>query len=268
MRDVRSRSAGTPAAVAETRGALEARVRTLEGRNRDLLEVISVAGHDLKEPLRNLRASAESLVHACGGSLGDEARDLLGIVLSQAQRTEHLVDDLLTYARMTGGPLRREPCPLEHPLQWALANLQGRIEEEDANVTHDPLPSVDADLGRMIQLFQNLIANALLYSGPSPARVHVGAREREGEWLLTVRDSGIGVPPDDRERIFEPFARLHPESRYPGTGLGLAICRGIVDAHGGKLWVESSPEGGATFAFTLRASAGPSPRRRRLRRDS
>jgi signal transduction histidine kinase len=263
MRDVRSRSAGPPDAQRPTRAALEARIRTLEGRNRDLLEMISVAGHDLKEPLRNLRASAESLVHACAGSLGDAARDMLEVVLSQAHRTERLVEDLLTYARMTGGPLRRERCPLEHPLQWALANLQGRIDEEGANVTHDPLPSVDADLGRMIQLFQNLIANALMYRGPSPARVHVGASEREGEWILTVRDSGIGVPTDDRERIFQPFARLHPESRYPGTGLGLAICRGIVEAHGGEMWVESSPDGGATFAFTLRAAAGKS-----LRRDS
>lgn len=237
----------------------DARVAELERLNAELLEILSVAAHDLKEPLRNLRACAERLARAHGEELGLEAGALLESVLSGAQRNEQLVDDLLLYTRVLGGPVRLEPLSLEEPLQWALSNLRARIEQERARVTHGPLPSVHADRARMIQLFQNLISNALTYRGEEPARVHVSARTGDREWVLSVQDAGIGVAPADRERIFEPFARLHPADRYPGTGLGLAICRGIVETHGGEMWVEPGPDGGSSFLFTLpaeRAAAG------------
>ena len=227
------------------------RERDLERRNAELLNVISVAAHDLKEPLRNLRASADRLKREHGRSLPPEARDLLQGLVGGARRGERLVEDLLLYSRLLSVPLRVELVKLEEPLQWALSNLRERIRHERAEVTHDPLPAVRADQGRMIQLFQNLILNALMYRGDDPARVHIGAEVSNGECVVCVSDRGTGIPKKDRARVFEPFQRLHSDERIPGSGLGLSICRGIVEGHSGSIWVESLPEGGTRLFFSV-----------------
>jgi signal transduction histidine kinase len=227
------------------------RVRELEQQNAELREVVSVAAHDLKEPLRNLRACAERLVRSHGAQLEGEAQELIHGLITSAHRGERLVEDLLQYARVLGGPLRLQRVDLTEPLELAQAILCDRIQPEGAVVTKDPLPVVRADPARMIQLFQNLLANALTYRAEEPPRIHVSGSASAGGWQVHVRDWGIGVASGDRERIFEPFHRLHPEERYPGTGLGLAICRTIVERHGGRIWMESPPEGGATVVFSL-----------------
>ena len=219
----------------------------------ELRETLTVAAHDLKEPLRNLRASAERLGGESGSRLdAGEAKALLESLVLGARRAERLVDDLLLYARILSAPSRLETVNLGEPLQWALSHLRETVERQGARVTHDPLPDARADRSRLIRLFQNLITNALLYTREdAPPRVHVGVREVQGRVEILVRDSGIGIDRRHAERIFEPFHRLHPEERYPGTGLGLAICREIVEGLGGRIWVEPSPGGGATFVFTL-----------------
>ncbi len=226
------------------------RIGELTREVEELREALSVAAHDLKEPLRNLRASAERLAGEFATRLEGEAKALLDFLVVGSRRTERLVDDLLLYARVLSAPPRLERLDLTEPLQWALSNLREEVERQGAEVTHDPLPTVRADRGRVIQLFQNLLANALMYRSEEPPRIHVGTRGNEPVEVF-VRDNGIGIAKKQAERIFEPFHRLHPQDRYPGTGLGLSICRRIAEGHGGRIWAEPSRGGGSLFVFVL-----------------
>jgi chemotaxis family two-component system sensor kinase Cph1 len=130
-------------------------------------------------------------------------------------------------------------------------NLQLAVEESNASVTHGPLPTVLADASQLTQLFQNLVGNAIKFRSEHPPEAHVQAEQREGEWLFSVRDNGIGIEQQYAERIFLIFQRLHTRDEYPGTGIGLAICQRIVERHGGRIWVESQLGSGATFHFTI-----------------
>ena len=151
--------------------------------------------------------------------------------------------------------MRWQRARCDEALERALVNLKGAIEESGARVTRDPLPIVIADRARLVRLFQNLIGNAIKFRGPCPPRVHVSAERRGREWLFTVRDNGIGIQADHRDRIFVVFQRLHRRDEYPGTGIGLSICKKVVEGHGGRIWVESDPGSGSTFYFTLPADA-------------
>jgi chemotaxis family two-component system sensor kinase Cph1 len=136
----------------------------------------------------------------------------------------------------------------------AVRNLALAIEDTSAIVTCDPLPAVRGDAGQLLQLFQNLLGNAIKFHQPGqPPRVHVSARREEDQWTFTVADNGIGVPPQFHERIFEIFQRLHNRKKYPGTGIGLAVCRRVVERHKGRIWLESEAGRGTTFFFTLPA---------------
>ncbi len=136
-------------------------------------------------------------------------------------------------------------------MKTALANLETAIAEAGAVVTYDQLPIVNGDAAQLIQLFQNLIGNAIKFRGPQPSRIHVAVRRDEMHWLFSVKDNGIGMLPEYFERIFVIFQRLHTRTEYPGTGIGLAICKKIVERHGGRIFVESEPGQGSTFSFTL-----------------
>jgi chemotaxis family two-component system sensor kinase Cph1 len=138
-----------------------------------------------------------------------------------------------------------------HVLEQALANLRPAIEESAAVITHDALPTIVVDESQLMQVFQNLVGNAIRFRADTPPVIHVGAQRRDGEWLFSVSDNGIGIEPQYHDRIFIIFQRLHPRDEYPGTGIGLALCKRIVERHGGRIWVESELGQGATFSFTI-----------------
>jgi light-regulated signal transduction histidine kinase (bacteriophytochrome) len=151
------------------------------------------------------------------------------------------------------------PTDADAVLRVALENLQAAIRDAGAEVTHDPLPTVWADATQLIQVFQNLIGNAIKFHGDAPPRVRVSATLNGDDWVFAVADNGIGIDPQYFDRIFVIFQRLHSGDRYPGTGIGLALCQRIVQRHGGRLWVESTPGRGATFYFTMKRQGGSRP---------
>lgn len=225
----------------------------LERSNTELQQFAYVASHDLTEPLRMVVSYLELLNSRAQKKLGEEEREFIGYASDGAQRMQHLIQDLLAYARVDtrGRPL--EPTDCERVLASALANLKVAIAESDTTVEHDPLPMVEGDAVQLTQVFQNLIGNAIKFHGKQTPRIHVGARRLNGEWVFHVKDNGIGIDPKNFERIFVLFQRLHTRQEYPGTGMGLAICKKIIERHGGRIWVESAQGAGTTFFFTIPA---------------
>ncbi len=162
-----------------------------------------------------------------------------------------LIEDLLTYSRVgtRGKPFKPSDC--EDILNKVLANLKLAIEDNSAVVTYDSLPTVIADASQLVQLLQNLIGNAIKFSGDNPQHVHISAKQKGDEWEFLVADNGIGIEPEYYDRIFVIFQRLHGRDEYSGTGIGLAVCKKIVERHSGQIWVESEPGKGTTFFFTI-----------------
>ena len=221
--------------------------------NADLEQFAYVASHDLQEPLRVVAGHAQLFSQRYQGKLDAEADDMIGRVVNGAFRMQQLINDLLIYSRVGTHGKGPQPTDCSAVLDEVLANLKTSIEESGATVTAEPLPSVMADRTQLKQLFQNLIDNAIKYRGTQPVTVHVRARQHDKEWVFAVQDNGIGIHPDDAQRIFVLFQRLHADEEYPGTGIGLSICQKIVERHGGRIWVESEPYKGSTFYFTLPA---------------
>ncbi len=225
--------------------------RRLKESNRELQQFAYIASHDLQEPLRTITSFIQLLARRYQGKLDKDADEFIGFVTDGARRMQQLIDDLLAYSHVEskGKPFVRFDG--EAVLELTLANLRQAIAESGAIVTHDPLPSLWGDRTQMVQLFQNLIANAIKFRGSVPPLIHVGMTERPGEWEISVSDNGIGIDPACFERIFEIFQRLHSREQYAGTGIGLAMCRKIVERHGGRIGVTSEPGRGATFTCTI-----------------
>jgi light-regulated signal transduction histidine kinase (bacteriophytochrome) len=162
-----------------------------------------------------------------------------------------LINDLLAFSRVSTQGGAFEPVDLGAVMSTSLANLAAAIRDNGAVVTSEVLPTVMADETQMVQLFQNLMGNALKFRGEAAPVVHVSARRRGEEWVLEVRDNGIGIDPEFRQKVFGVFQRLHRRQDYPGTGIGLAICKKVVERHGGRIWVESEAGRGSSFLFTL-----------------
>ena len=210
------------------------------------------ASHDLQEPLRTMRSYAQLLTMEYSGKFDADADRFLDFIVNAAARMGTLVNDLLAYARLTTEYDRPTSIALDEDLEAALTHLDGAINESGASVTHDPMPTLAVDRGQMVRLFQNLIGNAVKYrKRDEPVKVHISAVQKGSEWVISVRDNGIGFDAKDASTIFTPFKRLHSANEYPGTGVGLAICRRIVQAQGGRIWAEGTPGEGATFSFTL-----------------
>lgn len=237
----------------QARQALEKSVVELARSNSDLQQFAYVASHDLQEPLRMVASYTQLLAKRYQGKLDADADEFIAYAVGGASRMQKLIQDLLSYSRVDTQGQAGEPTPVEPIVDYALGNLRAAVEESRAVVTRDPLPTVIADEGQLLQLFQNLLSNALKFRGESPPRVHVSAERRGEEWVFSVRDNGIGIDPQYAKRIFVVFQRLHNISEYPGTGIGLAICKKIVERHGGRMWMESQLGQGATFYFTLPA---------------
>jgi light-regulated signal transduction histidine kinase (bacteriophytochrome) len=219
--------------------------------NAELEQFAYVASHDLQEPLRMVASFTQLLAKRYRGKLDADADEFIGFAVDGATRMQLLLNDLLAYSRVG---TRRKPFAMiacDSVLRDALANLKPAIEESGAAITYEPLPIVRGDEVQLIQLFQNLIGNAVKFHGQEPLQVHISAKLQDGDWVFAVRDNGIGIAPEQQERIFLIFQRLHHRSEYPGTGIGLALCHRIVERHGGRIWVESEVGKGATFYFTI-----------------
>ncbi len=232
---------------------LRQQAEELAAQNQDLEQFAYVASHDLQEPLRMIRSYTQLLAKRYKGRLDREADEFIGFVEDAVARMQQLITDLLAYSRVGRKGKQFSPVDCEVCVTRSLSNLRIAIEETHAAVERSALPHVLGDGTQLTQLFQNLIGNALKYRSQDPPRIEIRAERKDAAWLVTVRDNGIGIPPEQHERIFGMFQRLHGREEYPGTGIGLAICKKIVDQHGGDLWVESETGQGSTFFFTLPA---------------
>ncbi len=231
--------------------ALAERAADLARSNRELAQFAYVASHDLQEPLRMVSSFTQLLARRYRGKLDEDADEFISYAVDGASRMQVLINDLLAYSRVgtRGKPLL--PTPSDAALDRALGNLQKMIEETGAEIIREPLPMVMGDDAQLVQLFQNLLSNAMKFRGDRVPLVQIRAEPAGKEWIFSIRDNGIGIDPQYAEQVFVIFQRLHTRVEYPGTGIGLAICKKIVERHGGRIWVESEPGNGTTFFFAL-----------------
>ncbi len=241
---------------AELEQRVQERTAELKRSNAELEQFAYIASHDLQEPLRMVASYMRLLERRYKGRLDDDADKFIGYAVDGAVRMQQLINDLLEYSRVDARGREFTPTDFEVLVDQALTNLQVAIQESGATITRDPLPTVYADGLQIGQLFQNLVGNAIKFRREKPLCIHISAEHREQDWLFAVRDNGIGIDPEYANRIFEIFQRLHGRGSYPGTGIGLAICKKIVEHHWGHIWVESQPDQGATFYFTLPVRKG------------
>jgi PAS domain S-box-containing protein len=232
---------------------LKARMDELARSNSELERFAYVTSHDLSEPLRMIASYVQLLERRYGTQLDEDAREFIGYVISGARRMKELIDGLLAYSRV-GRKHVLQQIDLRCPVAEALSNLEHAIRTTEATVeVEGELPTLVCDKTGMVQLFQNLVANAIKFRGTAAPHVRIACERQEGDWVFSVADNGIGIDARYFERIFEIFQRLHARTAYEGTGIGLAICKKIVETHGGAIWVESRPGEGATFLFRLPA---------------
>lgn len=225
----------------------------LERSNAELKKFAYVASHDLQEPLNQVANYVQLLEMRYQEQLDEDAKEFIGYAVSGVSLMQTLIDDVLAYAKVDRQNVEFQPLDLEVALNRALGGLQGRILATGATISHDPLPTVLADSTQMLQLFQNLIGNAIKFCSDKPPAIHIGVSQLEDAWLFSVKDNGIGIDPQFSDRIFVIFQRLHTRDEYSGTGMGLAICKKIVECHRGDIWVASELGQGATFYFTIPA---------------
>jgi PAS domain S-box-containing protein len=232
---------------------LARQAQELARSNVELEQFAYVASHDLQEPLRMVRSYLQLLERRYKSKLDADADEFIAYAVDGAARMQTLINDLLAYSRIGTQGKPPQPTNCAEVLERVLANLAIAIEESEAVVMYDALPTILADGVQLGQLFQNLIGNAIKFRGKATPKVHVGAERKDGEWHFWVRDNGIGIAPEYYHRLFMIFQRLHSRNEYPGTGIGLAICKKIVERHGGRIWVESLgvPGKGTTFYFSL-----------------
>ena len=228
----------------------------MQRSNTELEQFAYVISHDLQEPLRMVSSYTQLLAKRYSGKLDSDADEFISYAVDGAKRMQTLLHDLLEYSRVgtRGKPFSLVNC--EHVVEQAMANLKIAIEESGATVVYEVLPTVTGDEGQLIQLFQNLIANAIKFRREEPPQVRIWARRMNSVVTFSVEDNGIGVDPQHSQSIFEIFRRLHTREEYAGTGMGLAICKKIAERHGGQISVQSRPGQGSTFHFSVDMSGG------------
>jgi chemotaxis family two-component system sensor kinase Cph1 len=224
----------------------------LERSNAELKKFAYVASHDLQEPLNQVANYVQLLEMRYNDKLDEDAQEFIDFAVEGVSLMQTLIDDILVYSKVDLKGNEWELTDLEIPLNHALGNLRGRINETGAVITYDALPTIMADSTQIMQLFQNLLANAIKFQKPGePPQIHIGVQRQELSWVFSVTDNGIGLEPQFADRVFVIFQRLHTRDEYPGSGMGLAICKKIVECHRGQIWVDSAPNQGATFQFTI-----------------
>jgi len=219
--------------------------------NAELEQFAYVASHDLQAPLATIASYAQLLEKRYKDQLDSQASKFIGNIVHGCTRMQTLIDDLLEYSRVGRSQKPFQIIDCNHVIQQVIANLQGAIRNNQAVVTYTELPAVMGDISQLVQLFQNLVSNAIKYRQDESPTVYINAYKQENNWLFSVSDNGIGIASQHQERIFQIFQRLHTQKEYSGTGIGLAICQKIVERHGGSIWVDSKPGQGSTFHFTL-----------------
>jgi signal transduction histidine kinase len=251
MSELRRELARQNAQLGEEVAAHERTQAALRRSNQELEQLAYVASHDMQEPLRMIASYLQLVAERFEDRLDADGREFIGFAVDGAKRMQALINDMLAYSRVGTKARPRLPTDCEAVLETALGHLQVAIAESRARISRSPLPTVPADGTQLVQVFQNLLANAVKFRTDAPPCIHVGCEAREQEWLFSVADNGIGISPEYAERIFVLFQRLHGRSKYPGTGIGLALCKRIVESHGGRIWVEAAKGGGSVFKFTL-----------------
>jgi two-component system, chemotaxis family, sensor kinase Cph1 len=220
--------------------------------NAELKKFAYVASHDLQEPLNQVANFVQLLELRYGNKLDQDAREFITFAVEGVSQMQTLIDDVLLYSKVDIQGVNSTLTDVEVPLTMAIRNLQGRIRETGAELTFDSMPTLMADSTQLMQLFQNLIGNAIKFRRPDAAPlIHIGVERQDDHWLFSVQDNGIGLDTQFAERVFIIFQRLHTRDEYPGSGMGLAICKKIVDCHRGHIWIESEVGKGSCFKFTL-----------------
>jgi PAS domain S-box-containing protein len=230
---------------------LQQTLADLTRSNADLQQFAYVASHDLQEPLRNVASCLQLLEKKYKNNIDAKANQYIQYAVESSVRMKALIQDLLTYSRVgtIGQPPKQTDC--EQVLDRTVKNLRSAISEAGAVITHNPLPTIFAEDAQLLQVFQNLIGNAIKFRRVEPPLVHVSAIKNKKEWIFSVKDNGVGIESRHLDRIFVIFQRLHKRSQYGGTGIGLAIVKKVVELHNGRVWVESEFGSGTTFYFTI-----------------
>jgi chemotaxis family two-component system sensor kinase Cph1 len=236
--------------------------RDLERSNADLKKFAYVASHDLQEPLNQVANYVQLLEMRYSEQLDEDASEFINFAVDGVSLMQTLIDDVLAYSKVDVQNAELALTDSHQALDRALANLRRRILENQARITVDSLPAVMADGTQLMQVFQNLIGNALKFRTETPPEIHVSAQRLDKAWVFSVQDNGIGIDPQFFDRIFVIFQRLHTRDEYTGTGMGLAICKKIIDGHRGQIWVESELGHGSTFFFTIPVGGAERDRRR------
>lgn len=233
----------------------------LEEKNENLNTFATAASHDLKTPLRNISLTIDFFRADHSDELTTDGHEALDKIQTSVSRLHSLVDSLMEFTKAGAKLSTSGAFPIKTAVEEAVTLLAREIEASRARITMDEhFPDVQGNYRLLVRVFQNLIDNAIKYSGDKPPDIHVGAKETPGEFVFSVTDKGIGVEEQYFEKIFEPLKRLHNQQKYPGSGIGLAVCKRIVTSHGGRIWVQSTPGQGSTFFFTLpkkNRSGGP-----------
>ena len=260
--DLSRLSSSVRRALAETRlkqeraraqAELARKVEELARSNNELEQFAYVSSHDLQEPLRMVAAYTQLLSDRYRERLDENADKYIGYAVEGALRMQDLINDLLAFSRVGRNGVEHKPTDCNAAVEEAIRNLMVAIRESGVIVTRGRLPFVKGNHVHLVQLFQNLIGNAIKFRKGTPPTVNISAELEGDQWQITIEDNGIGISPEHREQIFVIFQRLHTRDQYSGNGVGLAICKKIVEQHGGKIWVESGGEGGSIFRLTLPA---------------
>ena len=239
----------------QTEEELELTMKKLQRSNKELGHFAYVASHDLKEPLRMISSFLQLLERRYNDKLDQDATEFIEFAVSGAKRMDAMINDLLEYSQVANKERDRINVNFNEVIEQVFLILKISIDENHAVITHDLLPTITADEKMMVQLFQNLIGNAIKYKGKETPKIHISSHRKGNEYVFTVKDNGIGISPEHMERIFTIFKRLHTQEEYKGTGIGLSIAQKIIHRHHGNIWAESELGNGTTFYFTIPINA-------------
>ncbi len=236
--------------AADLEEAVAERTEELARSNRELGDFASIVAHDLRTPLLTISGYSQILRDNNEASLNAESIEYLGHIVEAVNRMNRLIEDLLDYSHVGRADDPFQEVDLDGVLAQAEANLKAAIEQSGVKIAREPLPTVPGNATQLLQLFQNLLGNAIKFRGEETPRIQVAATRKDETWQFAVEDNGIGIDPEHRDRVFQVFQQVHGKD-FSGTGIGLAICKKITERHGGTIWLDSTPGKGTTFFFTL-----------------